>query len=267
MNCREARRELGASALGALDQDTARALEEHLAACPGCRAEAAAYQEATTAFPLWLPLRRAPAALRERVLSAVRRPLPHAPPRTDEGQRWRWALAAAAAVVLAAVLSWAIILQREVNDLRGEQRRLVTAQATASALLQTQAEAQAHLEAQRAVLLLVLGEDVSYLEMRGPDRGAEAKAVYVWSRNQRLGVLLADGLSAPPPDMTYEFWFETGEGEVSGGTFAPSDDGAASLVVHPREGMGRPRSFVVTLEPAKGSPEAEGPVVLRGDLP
>jgi hypothetical protein len=98
-------------ALGAVDRADAERIASHLAACPACRAEAAALAEVVSTLPDSVALREPRGTLRERVLAAARADLQPA----IAGARRRWSLGsvrlsrvafaglAAAAIVLGAV--------------------------------------------------------------------------------------------------------------------------------------------------------------------
>src|SRR4051794_23986144 len=94
-------------ALDALPETDRAAVERHLDVCPECTGELAACRAAASELAYTVPARRAPEALRARVLSAIDReaPSPAAAPVTVVPRRHGttpWWLAAAA--VLAAVL-------------------------------------------------------------------------------------------------------------------------------------------------------------------
>jgi hypothetical protein len=78
--------DLEAYALGALDEADAQRIAAHLATCGTCRAEAAALAEVVGSLPDSVALREPRAALRERVLGAVRADLK--PPTVASRSRW-----------------------------------------------------------------------------------------------------------------------------------------------------------------------------------
>ena len=58
-------------ALGALDPAEALQVSAHLAQCPACRAEAAAYQAVVSLLCYAMPAQEPPAQLRERILTQI----------------------------------------------------------------------------------------------------------------------------------------------------------------------------------------------------
>src|SRR4051812_42702895 len=104
--------------LGALEPEEAEAFRRHLASCVVCRDEVAAFQHTANALAMAPPQRRAPPALKRRVMRAVRETQAEAdgasrrrPRRLGSGLFLaRPAIAAAAALAVVVVVFGAIIL-------------------------------------------------------------------------------------------------------------------------------------------------------------
>ena len=116
MSCDRTTSLVGAYVLGALEPDERRTAEEHLAGCPDCAAELAAFRGLPALLDRVPPGEAAagpvtpPPDLYDRVAAAVRRPA-----------RRRWAGAAAAAgVLVAGGITWAVVQD-------GDQVRTATA--------------------------------------------------------------------------------------------------------------------------------------------
>src|SRR5688572_147432 len=119
MNCNEAQELLEAYALGALDPIEMRAIAAHISECSDCARIARVYQRAIDHLALDVPLVKASPRLKDRVLGGIG----VYRPRTFTGRMINSRIfAAAAAFVLLAVavggLAWAVILSREVSQLR-----------------------------------------------------------------------------------------------------------------------------------------------------
>ncbi|HLZ71255.1 MAG TPA: anti-sigma factor [Dehalococcoidia bacterium] len=71
MTCEEFRENVEALALGALSPEETAAAEQHVAGCAACARELRLARAVVERLPLSAPARRAPAALRDRVLAAV----------------------------------------------------------------------------------------------------------------------------------------------------------------------------------------------------
>ncbi len=256
MNCASVREQLGAHAIGGLDPVEERDLGEHLRSCAACRVEAEAFGQASEALVLALPVARAPASLRQRILSAAIAPaFAHEGGREhSKAPRWLWA-AAAAALAIAGLAGWAIALQLQVNDADPAADRAVAAR----------------LDAYGELLRLQLDEETRRLDLAGSGDAAEAEALYVWSSGTRTGVLVCQNLPAAPSGNAYQLWVRTANGgEFSAGTFRPDELGEAELVVRRPRNSGPPSGglseLLVTLEPAGGSSTMTGPVVLQGAI-
>ena len=280
LDCTAAREELGAFVLGALDQAEARAVEQHLSTCDACRDELGALEEAAGAIALTAPLRRAPVELRSRVLNAIEVSSAPAslvasgpPAALEPRRRWRWvgfAGAAAAALLFAAILGWAVALQLQMNGVQDAQERIDAQHESAQQQIAGFAGASAELETHEAALYLLFDQSARYAALQGQGAAAQADAFYVWSPGERLGILLSQGLNQPPEGMTYHLWLRMESGSIDGGTFAPDADGTAEVVVRgsdatPPAGQSRGplQAIVVTLEPASGASE-DAAVVMSG---
>src|SRR6476620_6541013 len=118
---------VAAYALDALPETDRAAVERHLDLCPECTGERAAFGAAASELAYTSPARRAPAALRARVLSAIDReaqspaaaPVSVLPRRQGTNPWWL-----AAAAVLAAVLvgGYAVFLKAHIGVLDQELR-------------------------------------------------------------------------------------------------------------------------------------------------
>lgn len=149
MNCEEFEELSGAFALGALPEDELRAAREHLASCGKSHAEAREMQAIAAGLANAAPEMEPPPALKTRLMNAIRSeaeqpPEPSAPSYgqavpglTDRVRGWfrtgmaGYALAAALAAVVVALLVWNVSLQDDdgrgprVVDLRGANGQLI----------------------------------------------------------------------------------------------------------------------------------------------
>jgi hypothetical protein len=278
VDCAATREQLGAYVLDALDRVETRAVEQHLWTCEACRAELSALEDAAGEIALSVPLTRAPTGVRSRVMSAIAAPAPLAQPSATQPEpatsKWRWAAiaaGAAAALLVAALLGWAVALQTQVNDLEDEQQQIAAQHADAQQQLAGLAGVSSDIEANEATLLLLSDEDARYASLDGQGAAAEAEGLYVWSPGEHLGVLLSKDLADAPDGMTYHLWLRTEGGTIDGGTFTPDEDGTAAVVVGGSNatpvsggGGGPLEAVVVTLEASSGEGE-EPAVVMSGE--
>ncbi len=264
MGCDEVREGVEAFVLGALEPQDARSLEAHLAGCDECARQVDAYRTTVDHLAMSVPLYRAPARLKERIMVGIGAARPAFLPRSLVALRW-WAGAAAAVLVAFAVggITWAVILSSEVRDLREDNRQLAELSELdaeqRSALLQLRgdlisARSQQErlvttLEEQATFLVLALDPDLIPTELEGTQLAPEAGCSYVWSRTQEVGALTCQDLPSTSFSLVYELWVTLGDETIGVGTFLPRTDGTAQLLVKlPAEVPGRMSRIWVTLE-------------------
>ena len=269
IDCEAARESMDAYAIGALDADETPAFEEHIAACAGCARELRDVSAGSTAVGLSVPLVPASSALKARVMASAAVLTPPAPRRLRANVRW-WPLAAAALfVVSAGAVTWGVVMQRQVNDLRGQR---VTARADATRLAQqlatTQQQQQELSSWQDGMLLISSQADVERSDLSGTALAPSARGSYVWSAKEAMGALLATGLPQLPEGQAYRFWFvyDTGRWEDAG-TVALDASGHAQLIVRRSEAGeaddGKLSGFALTIEPMGSGGDRTGAMVLQ----
>jgi anti-sigma-K factor RskA len=225
-------------ALDALDADERRAYEAHLASCEHCQQELESFWVTTEALAVAASGPEPSAALRERILTAVRAE----PPQNViplESQRRRvapvlGAVAAVAAVVALAVGLWASSVSGDLDETR-------------TALRQAQANAAVLADPRARTVSLQAGNGRLVVD---PDGRA---------------VLVLEGVEPVGSDETYELWIVPGgdlEQANPAGLF-PGGDGVNVVGV---EGTVRPGDLVaVTVEKAGGAETPTLPPVAASD--
>lgn len=120
MSCARFRESLTEHALGVLQPDSAREVENHLERCESCRKEAGDLWEAAGVLAFDLAPAEPPARLEEQIVRTVSGSSTRRPRRSGRGRgRRRLAVASlAAAVLLAASFSWAVAMRGQVADLK-----------------------------------------------------------------------------------------------------------------------------------------------------
>jgi anti-sigma-K factor RskA len=281
MNCEEVREELDSYALGAVERKEARRLESHLKSCPQCRSLGQQSGETAGLLGLAVPLQRASAALRSRLLDrvGVRAREVVAPPRSVPawGMRALAFASPALAVVVLGALAWAAVLQNQMNDLQGENDRLALNVAEGergmaqvrqelAGAVDTQQSMFDLLQEQRQMATAVLDPQALEVSLTAAPGHEPISGRYVWSPEYDMGVFLANNLPVLPFDLTYQLWrVQDGSAEPVG-TFRPLSDGTASLVLHESDLEGPLDSLVVTVEPPGGSQTSAGFSVLQGSV-
>ena len=209
-----------AYALHALAEEERSAFEDHLAHCPECRRDVAAFQETAAAMAYDVDAPAPPPALRDRILVEARSERPNV---VSLQARRRWALpvagglAAAAAIAALALGIWAFSLSSSLAD---EREALDRSEQAVSVLAQ---EGSSRIPLEGANGFLVVNEDGE-------------------------GSLVVFGLESAPTDKTYEAWVIEGDEPTPAGLFrggepqtvveltAPVPEGALVAVTLERSG-------------------------------
>jgi anti-sigma-K factor RskA len=212
-------------ALDALDPEERAVYELHLAECEHCRQELASFWETTAALAVATSGPEPSAALRDRVLEAVRAEPPQNVVRFEPRRRRLapalGAVAAVAAVVALVVGLWASSLSSELDETR-------------AALEQQQVTAQILVDPGAQSVGLQTGEGRLVVD---PDGRA---------------VLVLDGLAAAPAGKTYEMWIAPG-GDIGSANRAGLFPGGDGTAIERVDGTVGPGDVVaVTIEAAGG---------------
>ncbi len=256
---------LPAYALGALDGQDLRVLEEHLTGgCDECRRQLALWQGDLETLAAEIPPVQPAETTRARVLRLVGgapATAPAARPRRTSPPWWM----AAAAVFLLALAVWGLAGRAR---LAGEVRRLASERDRLSRQVETlsQEVTRARTDAERAALALQVLNAPSVqavsLAGQGPAPGAAGRT-YVNPRT-RDALFYAFDLPRLPDEKTYQLWFIAAGKPVSAGTFAVDPRGAASLRIERIADVRSIQAWAVTIEPRGGVPQPTGAFVLKG---
>jgi anti-sigma-K factor RskA len=254
----------GAYALGALEPEEVRELEEHVETCPPCRAQLEADMAVAAALAFAPASVEPPGRLKAGLMAAARGQSgdgmaaadPAAHPAALRRPWWRRlfpsptrvALGAASLASLAFVvaLSWALTLQSQLV-------RPPAPIAAASAPVQ------------------ILGSDdyVARADMKrlvGADAAPEARGWIYVDPAAESALLVAYRLPPLAPDRAYQLWLVRDGQRVSGGVFRVDPEGYGWLKVRAPQAMAAYTRAGITVEPLGGSPGPTGARVLGGDL-
>jgi len=262
---RDAHLELCASyALGASNESDRRELEAHLAeGCPVCTAELermsrGAWVLAASSRPL-----RAPAALRRRVLNAIRdegaagspiHPVPiPLPPRPTIPIAWVWA-AAAAVIAVAGVLQYraASYLESQLARTRSEMARL-----------------EQEIQNERSWAAVSSAPDARVVQLQPTPNGSpELAARITYDPTTRRALVAVSNFTAPS-GKDYQLWAILKNGPASLGLVRPDSTGRAVLRLTNVADPEILSAFAVSLENSGGAPTPNapaGPVVMLGKV-
>jgi anti-sigma-K factor RskA len=245
----------GAYAVDALDDAERRQFERHLAACPDCAQEVAELRRtanrlgaAVTADP---PDRIRAAVLAE--IKGVRQDSPglrlagrRGRPRDTGSRRWVIGLTSvAAAVALALAAALGVIAVRSQQQLTTTQAELAQAASRYTPLAQ------------------VLGATDMRAESANGTQGGRATAVV--SRRLDKGIFVAFSMPPTPSNKTYQAWaIGTGHPRSIGLLANGGNDSTVPLVL---DTLANTTTIAVTLEPAGGSPQPTGSLLISFHLP
>lgn len=254
----------GLYALGSLTGDDRLAFEAHLATCAECRDEVQSFQPVVDNLVVAVPLREAPAGLRERILERV-----GAPPRTatvhrrdipSPGVHPAW-LAAAASIVCAVILGYTTFdRQRRITVL--ETRLAEVTERANAAQLQIASVSRTAADAQSSLAVL-MAPDVARVDLAGQPVAPGASGRAFWSRSRGL-VFTASNLPALPPGKVYQLWVVTQEAPVSAGLLRPDASGSVTATIQTPPNLATPVAMAVTIEPDGGVPAPTGDKYLVG---
>lgn len=256
------RDDAAAYALGALDAETARALETAMASDATLRDDVDAYREVAALLARALPAAHPPntQGLRDRIVAeaAQVRPLrservsslPVSTPasaRAPFGGRIAW-LAAAASLMIALGSGAAYRAQRSDNERLTNELARARRDADAS---------RAVLASRDSVLEAFLGPMVHVVSL-APADDAKPSARVFWNHTRSVFIVTAFNIPQAPRGKTYQLWaLRKGQAPLSMGTFNTDPSGRALAVVP----VGRvgDAGFIdncgLTLEPEGGSPQ------------
>lgn len=232
IDCATAREQIDAAALGALDAEEAQALDEHVATCTGCAAELAEAREAAASLGLAAPLVSARPGLKARVMGSAAVLSDIDGPRRPRGpRRWSFALGAAA-VIVAGVAIWNVVLQQRISDVDGRNDELRAAATAQSSELASMRES---LDTQQALTDIIAQPDTRSVQLVASEAVRDASAAYLWSPSERIGALVARSLPPAPEGMTYRLWVVEGKQWTAAGDFSVDEQGSGRLVVRTSE--------------------------------
>jgi len=225
---------LPAYALGSLDEEEKRLVEEHVLGCHICRQELDEFQVVADNLLLAVPEALPPAALKGRLTERIQR-LNRTPTKAPPGWRFPWPLpvGAIAAIVLIVILG--------ISNLIFWQR-LNTMEVITGPL------------GMRAVAL------------QNTEAASKASGFVIISANGDDGVLVVDELPQLDESHEYQVWLMREGVSTSAALFSVDEGGYRGMRLTSPESLLLYSEVGVTIEPAGGSTSPTGEQVLRGSL-
>lgn len=267
---------LSVYALGVLDGEDLRALEEHLAAgCPECARRlgelAGDIEDLAAAVPPVAPSDTTRARLLRELGEpvAASRSIPSRAPRPWRVAGWGWLAAAAAVLALVWGLASRGALTSEVAGLRAElapaRADLDREAARATGLAAELANAEADNERLAQAMAIISSPAMKPVALAGLKDASGARGHAFVDPAGRRAVFVAANLPPLAPGKTYELWFIAAGKPVPAGTFAVGPKGSATVpVAGALPDPAQIQLWAVTIEPQGGVPQPTGPMVLKG---
>lgn len=220
--------------LGSLSAAEVVRVQQHLANCAVCQAEARDYETVLLTMAEGVPQAAPPPGLRTRLLASV---VPSEPPAVrvlrpptlwEFFQKWRIPAFAGVGVILVLVVS-NLLLWQQVKALQ------TTALETA-----------------------MLVEPLHAVDMTAPATG-----LVVMDPHGEYGTIIVDSLPPSAEGEQYQVWLRRGTQVDSGGVFTIWENGYGAQVIYAPEPLIVYEKVWITIEPHGGSEQPSGPAVLR----
>lgn len=217
-------------AVGALEPDEERRFLDHLDTCVECRDELVIAERGIEALAV-SSAEPAPADMRDEVMRRIEAAQHPSTKVVPFPRRRVWQTVAG--VAAAAAVAFAVLFFN----------------------------AQNQLDSARQLEEILAAGDLVTVAVEDSPIGA---ARFVYSAELGRGVFTGIGLELVPDDRTYQLWLIDESGPVSAGVFRPDAEGDAVVVVEGELGSGV--VLGVTVEPAGGSPQPTGEVLIAREL-
>ncbi len=264
-------------ALGAVDKDTALAVEEYLQkATPEQRREVAEWSEVAALIPMALPATTVSPDLKDRLMTRIAmesqsasvsentaqvqpakvistelpdpsaKVLPFTPHRRVESGATRWLLVAAT-VLLSLVSGYLFWQNTKLNSERNDLAR--------------------ELDKVKAEVKEFILPTTKVIAMNG-EEAPQASAKLVWDTKRQTWVIYIYNLPEPPTDKDYQLWYLTKDAaKISAAVFRTNERGEYELkLTLPPDVVSGLAATAVTLEPKGGSQQPTGNIFLKGAI-
>lgn len=262
----DARSDIAAYSIGALDPHEAAAVRRLLDADPALKDEAAGYAAAASMLSLSVPRLEPPAALKGKILAAARQSRPPlltvlpkaAAPKPERRFRDVLAFVASTAAVLLFVST--MVLVNQTNTMR-EREAQTSAEnvrmATAVARLSVQPTSAAGpppgaAAGMEVAVRLLTAPDTQRVELMADDGSMKAMVMFAPSHSEAL--VVTSNLPALEDDYTYQLWQINSEGQpISAGMFETNSNGIMAMIFEPAIAWESVSAVGISVEPAGGS--------------
>lgn len=226
--------DLPAYALGCLTPSEIQMVEQHLAVCADCRAEAASLRDTAAQIAMSTTYIEPPARVKHVLLSRVRAKSPSIQKKgltawlRSPGPGW----AAAAFAMIIILLAGNLLLWNQVRELSRQND----------------------------------AAKFQVVSLQGAGPAEDARGLMIVTADGRYGTLVVDGLPELAEEQQYQLWLIADGKRTSGGVFSVDYWGYGAMVIEAPLPLDSYAAFGVTIEPAGGSSGPTGDKVLGGSF-
>lgn len=255
-------------AVGALDADEARVMEDYLRdASSGDLQELADWREVVSILPLALPAATPSPLVKDRLMAriaeeaesqplttqapAVEAPakvLPFTPARKAASSPVQWMLLAAS--ILLACTTVYFYLRSSRIEAESNQRFASLEKANQ----------------EKDALLQGLDPSTRVVSMKGDD-SPQTNAKVLWDTKEQVWNIVIYDLPAPPSDKDYQLWYVTKNQKISAAVFRPDSQGRTILTLKlPPSALKGLAATAITVEPKGGSEQPTGKLAFQAAI-
>jgi anti-sigma-K factor RskA len=247
-------------ALDALTDEEREQVEAYLRAHPEAWAQVEELKKTASALPYGAkpvePSRRTKNALMARVAVDERARNPKAGQTSLSGLRGDNIIRTFTLGIATLAIVWVMILNSQIKLLRNQI-------STLNDVLIAQSNELQQINAK--LPQTPLPETIT-ISLKGTDVQPRAQGQLIADPNSQSAVLVISGLAKLQPGKTYQVWLIDGGGPQSAGLLAVDNNGGAVFIVTSDLSIGSFQSLGISVEPAGGSKQPTGEIVVLSDL-
>lgn len=245
-------------AFGLTDAEQTRFVESNLANCADAAAELADFQRLQAEMRADVAQIEPPLSLESKLMAAIAEPLPQQPARAEPVVLPRrrsipvgWLVAAAAIIVLLVTNGYWLTRVNDLNDVNQKQAELI---------------AQTTTVGDNPAFVLTSTSGLRWVRLPPAEENADTSAFLMWNAESKIGLLYAHGFPKLSVGKTYQLWLTRGETRKSVGTFTVDEEGKGAFLFKSETPIDEFTWARITDEPADGSAQPTGPIVVIGKL-
>ncbi len=282
MNCREAKDLIPLQAAGAAVREESAHLEEHLQKCPHCRELMGDFTEIAAHLAMAANETPVPGVLREALQRRIDQSVAATPLKLPvRHSRMSFILAMAASIALLIAMGMSLYIQHlqktEIHGLHQllafsehQNRKIVTHETKVIVNWENRVHRlRSQVQQADQVINMLKVPHLQMASLQGAGKQPAAFGRLFWDKQAGMWKFCAADLKRLQADKTYELWWITpASKKIPAGTFNVDDSGFVMFTPTIPAGMKFSNSLTaaVTIEPAGGDLQPQGPVELIGKL-